>query len=241
MLNRPARHRAHSLLAALGCSEVVTTNFDRCYELAQGAAHAQGAVTTVLPHADHVGRAPWLLKMHGDVDHPVSIVLSRRDFVRYDAGSRPAASVLQSLLLTRHLLVVGASLTDDNVLRLVHEVASFHEAREVPRTYGTVLDVEGGSLRGQLWDGQLAWHAVPGDDVAERARTVEVFLDALAARVTSDESWLVDERFAGLLAPQQRELASELRVLRQRLSAAQGPWASLVADLDARGASRPVG
>ncbi|MGQ7297897.1 SIR2 family protein [Quadrisphaera sp. KR29] len=236
---RTDRHAiGHSLLASLGCAEVVTTNFDDCYERAHDAVR-KDALTTVLPHSTHVGRAPWLLKMHGDVEDERSIVLSRRDFVRYDAGSRPAAAVLQSLLLTRHLLVVGASLTDDNVLRLVHEVASFHEERGVERAFGTVLDVEGGSLRGQLWDGQLAWHSMPGDEVPDRARAVELFLDALAARASSDESWLLDDRFAVLLASdEQRELAAELRGLRSRLAAAGAPWGSLVADLDRRGAPK---
>ena len=64
------------------------------------------------------GADRWILKLHGDVDHVKQIVLTRRHMVRYDAANRPSAAVLQSLLLTKRLLAVGVSMTDDNVIRL---------------------------------------------------------------------------------------------------------------------------
>lgn len=75
-------------------------------------------VTSVMPWRDATPGHPWILKMLGDVARPDSIVLTRRHFVRCDAATRPAGSMLQALLLTRHLLFVGASLNDDNVSRL---------------------------------------------------------------------------------------------------------------------------
>jgi hypothetical protein len=130
----------HALLAALGCTEAATTNYDQCFELAAAGA---GTAPRVMPWEIPHGRAPWLLKLNGDVGHPQSIVLARRDFLRHEALARPSASVLESMMMTRHLLIVGASLTDDNVLRLTHEVAGFraeHGSEQQP--FGTVLDVE---------------------------------------------------------------------------------------------------
>ena len=86
-------------------------------------------------------------------------------------------------MMTRHLLIVGASLTDDNVLRLTHEVAEFrgdHGSEQQP--FGSVLDVEASGARQQLWNGELNWLAKPGADLPERARTPDIFLDALAAQ-----------------------------------------------------------
>lgn len=114
----------HSLLAALGCREIVTTNYDELYERAAADLDGTDGVP-ILPYEEPRSGRPWVLKMHGDVHDPAGIVLTRSDFVRYDSRSRPMGSVVQALLLTRHLLVVGASLTDDNFLRLAHEVLDF--------------------------------------------------------------------------------------------------------------------
>ncbi|MEK8226511.1 SIR2 family protein [Oerskovia sp. M15] len=65
--------------------------------------------------------------MHGDVDRPATIVLSRSSFVRYDTRWKPVGSLVQSLMMTKHLLVVGASMTDDNLLRFAYEVAGLRE------------------------------------------------------------------------------------------------------------------
>src|SRR5690606_11665136 len=97
----------HSLLAALGCREIVTTNYDELYERAAADLDGTDGVP-VRPYEEPRGGRPWVLKMHGDVHDPAGIVLTRSDFVRYDSRSRPMGSVVQALLLTRHLLVVGA-------------------------------------------------------------------------------------------------------------------------------------
>jgi len=67
-------------------------------------------------------------------------VLTRRDFVRYDAASGPAGAAVQTLLRSRHLLVIGASLTHDNFLHLAHEMEHFlEEGGAKRRNLGTVL------------------------------------------------------------------------------------------------------
>jgi hypothetical protein len=87
----------HALLAALCCTEAATTNYDQCYELAAAAA---GAAPVVMPWQNPHVRASWLLKLNGDVSHPESIVLARRDFIRHEALARPSASVLESMMMT---------------------------------------------------------------------------------------------------------------------------------------------
>lgn len=138
--------------------------------------------------------------MHGDVARPDSIVLTRRHFVRYDAATRPAGSMLQALLLTRHLLFVGASLNDDNVSRLVHEVDEFRRDHGQTSPFGTFLDVDGTPARQELWSDQLRWISLPGPTMEDRVRVMVVFLDAVAAHATTDAPWLLDERFSGLLS-----------------------------------------
>lgn len=234
------RHRtpslSHALLAGLGCGEVATTNYDALFEAAVAAPG--GEPPTVLPWQSAVGARRWLLKLHGDVDRPQSIVLTRADFVRYDAFRRPSGSLLQALLLTRHLLFVGASLRDDNVIRLAREVQEFrreHDLGDGP--FGTVLDVDHDLVRARLWQGQLDWIHLEGDGVEARARELELFLDRVAMHASADSGWLLDPRFAGLLSEADAALAEEARALVARLRDAGGPaWQALLGALSEFGA-----
>lgn len=226
----------HALLAGLGCDEVVTTNYDRLYEQAVEASGRP--VTSVMPWRDATPGHPWILKMHGDVARPDSIVLTRRHFVRYDAATRPAGSMLQALLLTRHLLFVGASLNDDNVSRLAHEVDEFRRAHGHTSPFGTFLDVDGTPARQELWSDQLRWISLPGRTLEDRARMMEAFLDAVAAHATTNAPWLLDERFSGLLSDEGRSLVQEARALQARANEHGAAFTPLVRALDALGAAR---
>ncbi|WP_143695102.1 SIR2 family protein [Williamsia sp. 1135] len=202
---------AHALLAGLGCTEVVTTNYDQLYEEAVQAA-GNGPIS-VLPRETTAPERSWILKMHGDVKRPESIVLTRRRFVTFDATAKPAGSLLQSMLLTKHLLVVGASLTDDNVSRLTLEVDEFRKANKLTGEFGTFLDVSDDPTRKLLWSDQLDWISCQGSDTADRVRQMEIFLDAVAAHASTDASWLLDERFDGLLEQDAQAVAAAARTL----------------------------
>jgi hypothetical protein len=230
---------AHALLAGLGCRQAVTTNYDRLYE---DAVQATGrARPRVLPGESAVGADTWVAKLHGDVGHPEDIVLTRRDFVRFDARARPAGSMLQSLLMTHHLLVVGASMSDDNVVRLTEEVQVYREDHRVEGLAGTLLDVDGNTARSELWRDQLAWLTMPGDRFEDRARSLEIFLDTVGRYTADDTPWLLDPRFAGLLAPSDRPLARAARELRGRLTHAGDEWRRLGDALDSLGAREADG
>ena len=55
------------------------------------------------------------------------------------------------------------------------------------------------TIRRELWRGQLTWLDMSGSTIAERSRTLEIFLDAVAAHASNAAAWLLDERFNGLL------------------------------------------
>ncbi|GAA1915476.1 SIR2 family protein [Nocardioides marmoribigeumensis] len=225
----------HALLASLGCAEAVTTNYDRLYEAAVLMQRGPGNVATVLPWEHPDAGKQWILKLHGDVQKPASIVLTRQQFVSFDAQTRPAGALLQTLLMTRHVLFVGASLTDDNVIRLAYEVDHFRRSHDLAGTVGTVLDVEDDEVRRELWRDQLFWVSMAGDDVQQRSRTLEVFLDAVAAHASSDASWLLDERFSGL-SDADRDLAAAAREVYNRASGAGPEWKGLADSLARFGA-----
>lgn len=216
----------HALLAALGCVEAVTTNYDRLYESAVRMQRGRANVATVMPWEHPRSGKPWVLKLHGDVKAPESIVLTLRQFVSYDAETRPAGALLQALLMTRHVLFVGASLTDDNVIRLAYEVDRFRRQHGLKGRVGTVLDVDDDQVRRELWRGQLTWLGLSGRTIRERSRTLEIFLDAVAAHASNDASWLLDTRFRGLLQVDE-ELVRAARGLYRRATKAGPEWQGL--------------
>ncbi len=229
----------HLLLASLDCREAVTTNYDRLYEAAVGAQHGKDWLR-VIPYQHAEARKPWLAKLHGDVGHVEDIVIARRDFVSFDAKSGPAGALFQSMLMTTHLLAVGASFADDNILRLTHEVSTFlggqrektesDSQTDQPRTLGTVLTLGNDELRSTIWEPELHWVGITGrtdgttkpadpeSEIKARARQLEIFLDHLALHACSSSSYLLDERYASLLGDD-ADLAKELRNVAGQLPA----------------------
>jgi hypothetical protein len=63
-----------------------------------------------------------MLKLHGTVSRPKEIVLTKRDYIRYNDRFAALAGIVQSTLLTRHLLSIGFSLADDNFHKIFDSV-----------------------------------------------------------------------------------------------------------------------
>ncbi|MGV9795286.1 SIR2 family protein [Gordonia sp. NPDC003422] len=216
---------AHALLAAMNCREAVTTNYDALYERAVEATERHRP--TVLPWESVDPKREWLLKLHGDASRPETIVLTRRDFVLFDTKSKPAGALLQALLLTKHLLIIGASLNDDNVIRLAMEVDEYLVRSGLRTARGTFVDVSGKSARQELWTQQFHWLICDGASTSARARRMEILLDAVSACATADAPWVLDERFDGLLPEQDRAVTEKAR----SLLAATGSASGLIAPL----------
>jgi hypothetical protein len=75
-----------------------------------------------------------------------------------------------------------------------------------------------------------------GSTIAERSRTLEIFLYAVAAHASDDASWLLDERFKGLLDVDE-ELVLAARALYRSAAGAGPEWQGLADALLAFGAA----
>lgn len=99
-----------------------------------------GPFTTLPRTEDHgscyskEGYKKWLLKMHGCVTRPEEIVLTKQDYIRYTDRFAALSGIVQSLLLTKHLLFVGFSLDDDNFVRIFDSVK---KAKGTKAAYGS--------------------------------------------------------------------------------------------------------
>lgn len=146
----------------------------------------------------------WLLKLHGCVTHPEDIVLSREDYLRYDAGRAALAGLVQGLLITRHMLFVGFSLGDDNFHRIADAVR-----RAVKREpFGTSLSVAGNRLLKEIWAKVLSW--VEFGALPESPRLLEIFLDRLAACSAATADHLFDAKYEATLSSSEVSLRQEL-------------------------------
>lgn len=211
---------SHVQLAALGCREVVTTNYDSLYEAAFDATRPDHKRVKVLPFEQRKPFDHWVLKMHGDLNGG-DIVLTRSDFVGYENAFGPVGAIVQSLLLTRHLLVVGASMTDDNLLRLAYEVAAYlgrgEQAGEDWDPFGTILALDGSTVKKDFWSGKFNYVGVSASqERAEQARDLSIMLDFIAMHA-AESSHLLDERYGTLLKEPEIAAAEKARELSEVL------------------------
>jgi len=216
---------AHGLLASIRPRESVTTNFDQLFEAAMKAGVGNPALC-VLPYEPLGSGRPWLLKLHGSIDRPGGLVFTRGDYHGATTANGALFGIVQALLMTRHMLFVGYSLTDEDFYDLVQEVRG---AVVDTRLMGTVLTLFDDGLFNELWDDLLevvpmapaATGIGPSDDeIAHAARELELFLDLLAFESADLRAFLLDPTYARMRTPDERELAAALEQLAAAASAA---------------------
>jgi hypothetical protein len=125
------------------------------------------------------------------------------------------AGVLQSLLMTRHVLFVGTSMLDDDLIRIAHQVRSALQVQGGGGSRGgsgTVLALREDKARARLWEQDVA--TVPmspaGTPAAEAARRLEVFLDLIGCLSTPPTGYLLDPAYRGMLSDDECALADAL-------------------------------
>ncbi len=205
---------AHGLLASLPTREVVTVNYDTLFE---AASHGARKPARVLPYESADPGTRWLLKLHGTIDRPDDIVLTRSDYLRYADRRAALAGIVQALLITRHMLFVGFSLQDDNFHRIVEDVRqAVSGVAGEGRLFGTTLLLHEDELMRELWDDDLDVVAMdgPAQKIDKAAvRRLEIFLDHLLAQATTNLGHLLDRDYESLLSDEERELRTILEEL----------------------------
>ncbi len=233
----------HALLASLPVHEVVTTNYDDLFERASAAV---GRPCARIPGSAVSPGERFILKMHGCVTRPSTIVLTREDYMRFQENRSALSGIVQALLLTRHMLFVGFSFTDDNFHRIAHAVRSAIRGDNAGHRepFGTNLVVGGGTLVADLWREDLNWLALSEHEVhvRDQARLAEIFLDRLSAQAATVTSHLGDDRWAGALSDGERRLRSRLETLQREVTPgerASTAWGEVEALLARLGMNRP--
>eukprot|EP00300_Choanocystis_sp_HF-7_P019814 c20440_g1_i1.p1 GENE.c20440_g1_i1~~c20440_g1_i1.p1 ORF type:complete len:540 (-),score=129.08 c20440_g1_i1:596-2215(-) len=170
----------HALLCQLPCREFITTNYDTSLERASWDTGT--SKLGVIPYFPRHDCDRWILKMHGCITSPKDIVLTREDYIRYAEKNEALAGVVQSLLITKHMLFVGFSLVDDNFHKIMDSV-----------TRTTLLDTADPSVRASLAQA-YASPSTSADEVEKRlkylnSRTKDGTILSLYAKPLMDEYW----------------------------------------------------
>lgn len=194
---------AHLLLAGLGVRQNVTTNYDLAYESAlSGTLGTDGFQTLARQLADQ--SKTWLLKMHGDARRPDSIVLTTNDYTHLESELRAVLAVVETLLLTSHLLFVGYSMEDDDFSAAADRVRRIRALAEAPSgdDFATVLALHPGSVKPQ--PGLKTISMLESADTLAAARKLEIFLDRVSwATARADQrshAHLLDPHYDDLFA-----------------------------------------
>jgi hypothetical protein len=97
---------APAMLASLRTEQAITLNYDTLFERASSNANDD---RRVIPDDGSISTSDkWLLKLHGSVRRPESIVLTRDDYLGYSANQEALSAIVKANLITHHLLFVGS-------------------------------------------------------------------------------------------------------------------------------------
>ncbi len=216
---------APALLASIASEQAITLNYDRLFEI---ACEDAGAPRRVIP-GGHSSTERWLLKLHGSVDQPDSIVLTREDYLGFNNERAALSALVKATLMTRHLLFVGFGLSDDHFHEIVHDVRRAMAGQPDAGPVGTALTLHDDPLNRALWQKDLHFVAMPEDEsVIACARSLEIFLDALLAFASRSQSYLLAKGYEDGLDEPELEL-------RRTLLALHASWTEEVRSSEAGG------
>lgn len=229
------------LLASLKTEQAITLNYDTVFE---SASQDVGVPRTVIPdYGDHDGSVPvessaWLLKLHGSVDKPESIVLTRDDYLGYSAQREALSAIVKANLITHHLLLVGFGFADDHFHQILHDVT-----RALPRRksepLGTAVSIGADEFTEKLWGGKLNLVSLGSEDLAHSGRELEIILDLLLALSGDEHQYLLKSGFESGLEESELSIKAKLLALQAGVSPAEratASWRSVEALLQKLGA-----
>ncbi|HPA07983.1 MAG TPA: SIR2 family protein [Methanoregulaceae archaeon] len=118
----PSRCDIHETLALINrVKYVVTTNYDPLFERAYGDKIVVISRDEHLPASTEYPDKTVLLKIHGDISRPDSIVITSDDYDRFDADTI-VWSKIRSLLAEYSVMFIGYSLQDPNVEKMLRDI-----------------------------------------------------------------------------------------------------------------------
>lgn len=231
---------AHGLLASLPVNETVTLNYDTLFERA-ARADASRPLDVILHGKRGMGRR-WLLKLHGCRERVDDIVLTQRDYHGFEERRGAFKGIVESLLITRHMLFVGFGTTDPNLTSVIETVLRAVDTSPSTEKLGTVLSLDADPPDKELYERFQIVRFDQGLSFGHRVRQLEVFLDRVALLAADPYEHLLDPRFADLVGPEGAAVREAVEDFVQKLRAHEDKAEAatrIIAQLQAMGFGRP--
>lgn len=123
-----AASKAHAAILDARFPIIYTTNYDHWIERAYAI---RGIPISKIVHGDDIADVvvgdAQVVKFHGDLDHPETMVLTEADYFERLRFDSELDLKLQSDLLQYSILFVGYSLTDLNMRNMLYRLSLFHK------------------------------------------------------------------------------------------------------------------
>lgn len=103
----------------LNPAHIITTNYDRLLETSESEFRTQYEVVISDSDLLNAEKSKYIIKMHGDVLHPETIVLKEQDYLQYSQNHILIELFIKALLADHTILFLGYSLNDYNVKLIV--------------------------------------------------------------------------------------------------------------------------
>ncbi|QTM98781.1 hypothetical protein ERJ70_05400 [Sediminibacillus dalangtanensis] len=128
----PVNLYVHKQLAGISTIHtIITTNYDRLFELAYGNRLATVFTDAQLEEADE--KPVQLYKIHGDIRTPESMLISSGDYADYEERhTRKIWQRLKSLAAQKSILFIGYSFADENNDLFITNVLKHLEKNDQP-------------------------------------------------------------------------------------------------------------
>ena len=106
---------------------VITTNYDKLFEIAYGESIFSIVRNTGLPMIER--NKVKIFKIHGDIDNLDSIVITKSDYNNYFSyqEGQPIWNMIRSLIATHSILFIGYSIGDANIQTILGETIKYLE------------------------------------------------------------------------------------------------------------------
>lgn len=214
---------AHALVSDWPCDEAVTQNYDTMFEM---ACRDSRQPLSVIPYSFEQSSSKWLLKMHGCVTAPEDIVLSRSDYLDYDYTRSALSSIVQALLVTKHMLFLGFSLTDDHFIQLmfgVHRAIEGMVKAGGNAKFGTVLTPIESVLQEDLWQSELNFVSSSFDEGRnlDAYNWHDVLLDYVTNLTHTSHQYLFHHEYDALLTDEEIALRDALDAAHEKIKVLQ--------------------
>ena len=136
----------HLQLLSLPWKDVYTTNYDTLLDRAANRLNGRGKRAYSLIFDDQdigVSSSPFLMKLHGNINAPNSIVITEEDYRKYPSLHKAMINHIQNTIMTETLVLIGFSGNDPNFIQWlgwVKDALSENQRKVYMLTMGAVSE-----------------------------------------------------------------------------------------------------